>query len=254
MWRMARRPDSLDRQIGRLDWPFSRMSFDVSISGRKTHGFCHVEWARLLKSCLAVRPTRRLAAGGTGITDAAGESMSITRLFTKVFALFVVVGFAVPAMAQDAPKVEVSGGYNYLHVPDESVPAGWYLDATGNITPTFGIVGQLTGNYKSFDDDAIDPFDSKLHTFMGGVRVNARAVSGVTPFAQVLLGAARASASSDLLGDLGSSTDAALQLGGGVKFMPGTIGLQVGADYLRIFTEDEGTNAFRFAAGIVVGF
>jgi hypothetical protein len=169
-----------------------------------------------------------------------------------------MVGLAAPAMAQDAPSLQVSGGYNFLHVPEESVPGGWYADVAGSVTPTVAIVGQLTGNYKTLEDSGVS-VDAKLHSFMGGVRVNAPTAPGVTPFVQALFGAMRTSGSTDLSGLLpvnvsDSVTDAALQLGAGVKFMPGTIGLQVGADYLRVFTEDEGTNAFRFAAGVVVGF
>jgi hypothetical protein len=152
-------------------------------------------------------------------------------------------------MAQDAPKAEVSVGYNYLHFSENSVPKGWYADVAGNVTPALAIVGQVTGNYKS--DDTID-LDTKLHTFMGGVRVNARATGGVTPFAHVLVGVAH-STDTSVLGDF-SSNDAALQLGGGVKLMPKNVGVQVGADYLRLFTDVEGTNVFRFAAGVVFGF
>jgi hypothetical protein len=176
--------------------------------------------------------------------------------------LFVVgllfVGVAVPASAQDTSKVELSGGYNLLRMNDETLPGGWYADVAGKITPMFAVVGQVTGNYKSIDVAGVT-VDTKIHTFMAGVRVNAPAVSGLTPFAHVLFGAARTSGSSDLSGALpvnisDSQTDAALQLGGGIKYVPGAVGLQVGVDYVRLFTEDEGTNALRFAAGVVLAF
>jgi hypothetical protein len=182
------------------------------------------------------------------------------RLFVKVFAVCALVaGVAAPAMAQDAPKVEVSAGYNFLRVEEENTPAGWYAEVSGSVTPAVAVVGQITGNYKTLTEEEFGvDVDVKLHTFMGGVRVNGRTAAGLVPFAHVLFGAARGSASSDLTDtldiDIPSETDAALQLGGGVKYMPANIGVQVGADYLRIFTEDEGTNAFRFAAGVVFGF
>jgi hypothetical protein len=183
--------------------------------------------------------------------------MSLTRnLLSKVLPLgALMVAVAAPAMAQGAPKVEVGGGYNYLHVEDTNVPAGWYGEVSGSLTPAFAIVGQVTANYKTTDVSNVD-FDTTLATYMGGVRLNARAAGGLTPFAQVLFGVARTSASTDVVGVTvaDSVSDAALQLGGGVKFVPGTIGVQVGADYLRVFSEDEGSNAFRFAAGVVIGF
>jgi hypothetical protein len=186
--------------------------------------------------------------------------MSITRnLFVKLFVVCLLfVGVAVPASAQNTSKVELSGGYNLLRFNDETIPGGWYADVAGKITPMFAVVGQVTGNYKSMDVSGIS-VDTTIHTFMAGVRVSAHAVSGVTPFAHVLVGAARTSGSTDLSGALpvnlsDSTTDAALQLGGGIKYVPGKVGLQVGVDYVRLFTEDEGTNALRFAAGVVFGF
>jgi len=184
--------------------------------------------------------------------------MSLTRgLLSKIVpACALIIGLAAPAMAQSSPKTEVSVGYNFLHLPDENIPGGWYADVAGNVTPMFGIVGQVTGNYKTIDEGGTS-IDAKLHTFMAGVRVNGRLAGGVVPFVQVLGGAARTSGSTDVVGVTvsDSTTDGALQLGGGVKFAPGgRIGLQVGADYLRIFTEGSGTNAYRVAAGVTFGF
>jgi len=54
-----------------------------------------------------------------------------------------VLAVATPAAAQDVPRVEVSGGYNFLRVFDDELgdeqnfPAGWYADVSGNVTPIF---------------------------------------------------------------------------------------------------------------------
>ena len=102
-------------------------------------------------------------------------------------------------------------------------------------------------------DPYFDTIDTKYHTFMGGVRVSSRSNARVVPFAQVLAGGAKLSASVAGIGD--SETDATLQFGGGVNLMPrSNIGVRVGADYVRVFTEDEGTNVLRIAAGVVFGF
>src|SRR5687768_18569314 len=63
----------------------------------------------------------------------------------------VVVGFATPAAAQDTPRAEISGGYNFFTAKAsgdeewEKFPKGWYADVAGNVTETIGIVGQVTG-------------------------------------------------------------------------------------------------------------
>ena len=69
--------------------------------------------------------------------------MSLTRnLLLKVLPLCAaIVAASAPAMAQDAPKAEVSVGYNYLHSSGDSMPKGWYADVTGNVTPALAVVG-----------------------------------------------------------------------------------------------------------------
>jgi hypothetical protein len=180
--------------------------------------------------------------------------MSITRvLCSKIVPVCaLVVGLAAPAMAQTSSKVDVSGGYNLLHMQDETIPGGWYADVAGNVAPMVGVVGQVSGNYKT-----VDGVKTKLHTFMAGVRVNGR-TSGVVPYAEALVGEAHATGNAGLGGALSvsaSENDAAVQLGGGIKAMPAgsRIGAQVGVDYVRLFG-DADTNALRFAAGVVVGF
>ena len=185
--------------------------------------------------------------------------MSISRLPAVGVVFAMVLTVAVPVMAQDAPRVEVSAGYNFLHIDVEedeedlaNLPVGWYADLAGNITSMIGVVGQITGNYKTVDAGPFEA-DASIHTFMGGIRAGGGA-SNVRPFGQVLFGAVNSKFSSDDFDLDESSTDAALQLGAGVNVMSaGGVGLRLGADYIRAFTEDEGTNAFRFAVGVVFG-
>ena len=177
----------------------------------------------------------------------------------------MVVGFARPALAQDAPKAEVSLGYNWLGVKQsgedelEKFPKGWYFDVAGNVTPMVSIVGQVTGNYKTFEDpDGFDPdFDLKVHTFMVGVRGSSQ--GPVRGFGQVLIGGANIKASDDI--DSAKETDLAIQVGGGVNVMGGgPVGLRLGVDYLRVMAKDDGLvlggeslNGFRFSIGVTFG-
>jgi opacity protein-like surface antigen len=190
------------------------------------------------------------------------------------FAILVVA--AAPAFAQTVPKVELSGGYQFLNFSvegeGESMPVGWYFDVAGNLTPMLGIVFQMGGNYKSIDESVTvggitvaAEADLKVHEFLGGVRLNLRSDSPIVPFAQVLAGAINGSAdvtaSTTIPGmppitidDEASGTNFALQVGGGVNFtLSDAVGLRVGADYLRAFEEDAGANLFRFAVGVVIG-
>jgi hypothetical protein len=164
-----------------------------------------------------------------------------------VFALLTVLASSRPAAAQ----VEVSGGYNFLRLLDEQVEGddknfakGWYADLA--VGRTIAVVGQISGNYKTFGD----LFDFKLHSYMGGVRFGGGRSRGAVPFVQVLGGAFRTGVSG--LDTDESETDRALQIGAGVNVLPaGGIGLRLGADYVRVFTEGEGANVLRFGVGIV---
>lgn len=163
------------------------------------------------------------------------------------FGFLMVLASSLPAAAQ---AVEVSGGYNFLRLLDEDLDdeknfaKGWYADLA--VGGKVAVVGQVSGNYKTFED----LFDLNLHSYMGGVRLGSSGSRGVVPFVQVLGGAFRSGSSG--LGVDESSTDGALQVGVGVNVLPvGGIGLRLGADYIRVFTESEGTNVLRFGVGIV---
>jgi len=182
---------------------------------------------------------------------------------------------AVPASAQTVPKVELSGGYQFLNVAiegeNESMPAGLYVDVAGNLTPMLGVVFQVGGNYKTLDESLALQFitarataDVRVHEFLGGVRLNLRSTPAVVPFAQVLAGAingsADVSASATVPGmapiafdDEISGTNFGLGAGGGVNFgLAHAVGLRIGADYLHAFDDDGGANAFRFQVGVVI--
>ena len=172
----------------------------------------------------------------------------------------MVIGFATPAAAQDTPKAEISVGYNWLTAKSSGddewtkFPKGWYADVAGNISDTLSIVGQVTGSYKTFEDDST----VKLHSFMAGVRGSS--AGRVRGFGQVLLGGVNFKADDPVFGDF-KETDFALQVGGGVNvYGSGPVGLRVGVDYLRVMAKDDGevlggddVNGFRFAVGVTFG-
>ena len=183
---------------------------------------------------------------------------------------------AAPAFAQATPKVELSAGYQFLNFSvegeNESMPKGWYFDVAGNLSPMVGIVFQVGGNYKSFDESftiggitSTVTADLKVHEFLGGVRLNAGSKAAVVPFGQVLVGGINGSvevtSTTTIPGgapiafsDADSGTNFGLEVGGGVNFsLSDAVGLRVGADYLRVFEGDSGANLFRFTVGVVFG-
>lgn len=198
------------------------------------------------------------------------------RLATLVLMVLVVTGGT--ALAQDRP--EVSAGWRLLHISgsdaddisgdeDDGVnfPKGWYFDVAVPITPMFSIVGDIGGNYKSetesFTEQGVTftgTAKANIHTFLGGIRLRAGENPRVSPFAQILFGAARATASVEatvggapLIDFEESGTEAAMSLGAGVNLAAGSLGVRVQAEWLKILEDDSG-NAFRFGVGIVIPF
>ena len=182
----------------------------------------------------------------------------MNRVFAGVTAL-LFAGFVSPASAQTIQRAEISGGYQWLAAKasgeDEwrKFPKGWYVDVAGHVTPMLSIVSQVSGNYRTFEDEA---FDLALHTFMAGIRASS---SGrVRGHGQFLAGVASLKASDDLASD--SETDFAIQLGGGVTVPASArVGLRLGVDYTRIFAKEDGAvlaadvNGFRFIIGATFG-
>ena len=189
-----------------------------------------------------------------------------SRMIVRVCVLAVVVlGIGLPAAAQDVPKGEVSGGYQFISVKSpgedaENFPVGWYFDVAGNVTDAVAIVGQFSGNYKTIEDPIDGDFDLKIHPYMVGIRGSSRRNEKVVPFGQVLVGGVSLKASQGSLS--ASETDLAVQVGGGVNVMGNSkVGVRLGVDYLRVFGKSDGeltggddANVFRFVVGVVVPF
>lgn len=178
------------------------------------------------------------------------------------------------AVAQERP--EVSGGWRYLYIAGSdgengvNVPKGWYFDVAYPITPMLSIVGDVGGHYKSESDTFVEQgvtvtgtSKASVHTFLFGVRLSGRGNPRVTPFGQVLFGAARAAASVEGSANVGgvpfeldfdeSDSEAALSLGGGANVTAGSFVIRLQAEWLKILADDSG-NAFRFGAGVIIPF
>ena len=177
--------------------------------------------------------------------------------------LFILVALVVlvsgAAMAQDHPKAEIFGGYSFLRVNPgggingENFPAGWHASVAGNVNDWFGIAGDITGNYKK-----ISGVSTKIHTFMFGPRISYRKNEKVTPFAHVLIGAAKVNAGAFGVG--ASDSALAVAFGGGVDAkINDNFAFRVGQfDYVLtrfdVPTVSHSQHNFRFSTGIVFRF
>ena len=127
------------------------------------------------------------------------EGFPVRVLLLVIVAGMIAIGTITTARAQDnpQPKVEIFGGYAFLHpgvsvdgtnLNLENVPEGWGAAATFNVLPHFGLTADFGGHYHTFSSTSKLPgVDVHLGTVMFGPHIEAR-TSHFTLFGEGLFG------------------------------------------------------------------
>lgn len=190
---------------------------------------------------------------------------SMSWLLTGVLSV-VIVGMAKPAAAQDATKVEVAGGWNYIAARSqasdtwEHLYKGGFGEVAVNLNSRWGVVGNVGYDQKTIAEVEGD-FKLTVLPYLFGVRYSARTEpERPTPFLQFLAGGTR------IRGELGSDSETennfSWQVGGGVNVpVNSRVFARAGFDYLHIHGKDggqltggEAVQGLRISAGVGVGF
>jgi hypothetical protein len=112
-------------------------------------------------------------------------------------ASILVLGLlSFPLRAQDSPRIEVFGGYQYLHtgtlhINGQDLPSssegfnGWNASITGNLNRYFGIQGDFSGTY-----DTSNGISTHVYTYTGGPVLSVEA-GRIKPFVHALFGGIR---------------------------------------------------------------
>jgi opacity protein-like surface antigen len=173
----------------------------------------------------------------------------------KLFILVaVILATAGSAVAQDFPKAEIFGGYQYIRVNPGGGSAasncqGGAGSVAGNLNHWFGVVGdfgacKVTGL----------PSGTSAHlvNYLFGPKLTYRSRGKLSPFAQVLFGGERISGSASGFAST-SDSSFAMAFGGGADYeMTNHVAIRlIQAEYL--YTKFGGThqNNARISAGIV---
>jgi hypothetical protein len=116
----------------------------------------------------------------------------------KFSILIVFVGLlSFPLMAQEYPKAEVFGGYQYLHFGGNGTDVnanGWNASLTGNFNKWFGVAADFSGAYKTINIGGVN-VDTKVYSYTGGPVVSLNSGGKVNPFVHALFGGAHVSGS-----------------------------------------------------------
>ena|SRR5438105_4777709 len=169
-----------------------------------------------------------------------------------VIPVFLVVGAARLA-AQDAPALEIAGGYAFLHDQDSSYnfPAGWTLSLAWHTTPRFDAVVDGGGNYKTLSIPG-DPPKFTVYSLMAGPRFRLGYARPISPFAQVLVGVARATTT--VVGISETARDVAYQPGAGIDVaLQRHLAARLAADYRVIRADGQNSKELRVVVAAVIG-
>jgi opacity protein-like surface antigen len=167
-----------------------------------------------------------------------------------IMAAALVLAFAFQASAQDtAPKVELSGGYSYVHNGKFSLD---FHGGSGSLAYNFnnwlGAVADIGGYKLSGTPGA----SLNIVSYTFGPRISFRH-DRFTPFAQILLGGARASASVNGGGG-GSENTFSMLAGGGLDIkLSQHFGVRLPQiEYFMTRFGSQTQNNVRISAGIVI--
>ena len=164
----------------------------------------------------------------------------------------IVLWLLVPRSAA-AQTFEIAGGYAIAHDSRDAVtlPAGWMAGAAIDLTRTFSIVADISGQYTTialFNTDA----RLRVHTMMGGFRATGR-LGVAREFGQVLAGVEQADGSA--FGSTSSSRSLGLQPGAGIDYpLTRAWAARAQLDVRLIAAQPDGQNStaqYRFVAGLV---
>jgi opacity protein-like surface antigen len=185
------------------------------------------------------------------------------------FIAALTLALPIISLAQEAPRVEVFGGYSYMRLEDVGIDG---LDrdlngynVAGAITifkKSLAIKADVSGHFGNIAVPGIS-VDQNQTLFLFGPQYSFRKSQRIQPFAHALFGFARVKLDADAIsGDL-SDNGFAFALGGGVdiKALSSRLSLRlVQADYVRTkldflgVGDSNSSNNVRISTGMVVRF
>jgi len=161
-----------------------------------------------------------------------------------IVSAFLLALCCFPAAAQDHPKFELFGGYQFTHLESSFSGSGWNASGTGNFNNWFGVTADFSGAYQN---------GVHSHAFLFGPVLSYRKSDRLTPFVHVLFGDTHVTVS----GVPGSTDGFTTALGGGfdTKLANHVSWRIVQADWmLTHFSGDtQGKNA-RVSTGLIFRF
>jgi opacity protein-like surface antigen len=180
---------------------------------------------------------------------------------------------SIGSLAQDAPRAEIFGGYQFVHANsgvqiggfDSFALNGWDASLSGYFGRYLGITADFAGVYGT--PKTVVPqvgqigVNTHLYTFMFGPVLRAANKSPFQPFAHALIGGSHVTGTASVGGVGGlsisdSNTGVAWAAGGGLDFkLFPILGVRLGQfDLVQTRIGGNSQNNFRYSGGIVLRF
>lgn len=180
-------------------------------------------------------------------------------IIRKIALPFILLAtFSLLALAEDTPRAEVFGGYQYTRVNIAGTGInfnGWNASVTGNFTKYFGVAADVSGAYHSETGGSLHAYS---YTFGPVLFLNHEGT--INPFVHALFGGAHATLSASGVGSAGTN-GFATEIGGGAdaKISPRLAVRLIQADWVYYHFSDLGSQAglsknVRISTGIVLRF
>jgi hypothetical protein len=175
--------------------------------------------------------------------------------------LLATLGLAGPADAQDVHRFEVFGGYALSRQQDEANLNGWHAQAAFNLTPSLGLVADVSAHYMG-DEDFVPGVAGLSDTRIVSYSVGPRAYNREGPvslFTHALFGQSRVVGQADIGASLTERRvlrPFTVTLGGGVDVtLADHILLRVAEiDYRLLRIESTNSHGFRLSTGVTLAF
>jgi Outer membrane protein beta-barrel domain len=185
------------------------------------------------------------------------------------FIAALTLALPIISLAQEAPRVEVFGGYSYMRLEDDGSGLDRDLNGfnvSGNITvigKRIGLKADVSGHFGQISfAPGVSNIDQRQFLFLFGPQFSLRKSGKIQPFAHTLVGFENLRLNNDVIGDI-TDTGFAFAVGGGVdiKALSSRLSLRlVQADYvLTKFSDSSASgnntnNNLRISTGMVVRF
>jgi opacity protein-like surface antigen len=174
-------------------------------------------------------------------------------------AVVVFLAFGLVGVAQEAPSMEIYGGYSLSHQSDHAHLNGWNGQLAGTITDHFSLVADASGHYLGNDPTALginNLTQTRIFSYTAGPRAYNR-LGRVNLFTQALFGISHIAGHAALptvppSSEKQKSNPFTMMMGGGVDFkVSDSIALRLAQIDYRLFRiEGSNSNGVRFGAGI----